>query len=255
MKKPPDTTPDSAISSIGAGQALRRLAEDRLRARELNPQPAIPDSQLEARLLHELQVHQIELEVQTEELQQACGRTAELLVQYTELYDFAPVGYLTLDREGAIRQANLTCARMLGVERSLLLNRQFDRFVAEVDRRAFIDLLDRVFASDGKECCEATLLREGSLPLVVHIGGARSEDGRECRLALLDITTRKQGEEELRKQLAELHRWQNVTLGREDRVRELKREVNECCRRAGESIRYPSQEDGLADVGTGAPQS
>jgi len=94
-----------------AGQALRRIAEERLREKqtrqksEVSGQQATEDA---ARLVHELQVHQIELEMQNEELQQARATADALLAQYTDLYDFAPTGYLTLDRQGAIRQLNLT---------------------------------------------------------------------------------------------------------------------------------------------------
>ena len=127
--------------------ALRRRAEERLQTRERTP----PSAQ---RLVHELQVHQIELEMQNEELrrarsqveallaqqlQQARAKADALLAQYTDLYDFAPAGYLTLDPEGAIRQLNLSGARLRGLERSRLLKRRFGLFVAEGDRRAFGD--------------------------------------------------------------------------------------------------------------------
>jgi PAS domain-containing protein len=87
------------------------------------------------------------------------------------LYDFAPAGYLTLDREGAIRQVNLAGASLLGDERSRLVNRRFGLFVAEGGRRTFSDFLQKVFASQAKECCEVTLPQEGSQPVVVQIEG------------------------------------------------------------------------------------
>jgi len=81
----------------------------------------------------------------------------------------------------------------------------------------------------------------------VHLSATvfKAADGATiCRVAASDITEQKSAEEKVKIQLDELRRWEEVTLGREDRVQELKREVNELCRQAGESIRYPSQEEG-----------
>jgi PAS domain S-box-containing protein len=195
--KEKQSKPADAVPSTSSEQELRRLAEERLKARESIPQSAIRNPQSEARLVHELQVHQIELEMQNEELQQARAQAETLLAQYTDLYDFAPAGYLTLDREGAIRQVNLNSARLLGTERSRLVNRRFGLFVAEGDRRAFSDFLEKVFASEAKENCEVTLPQEGSQPLVVRIEGTRSADEQECRAVVVDITARKQAEKEI----------------------------------------------------------
>ncbi|MGD0259483.1 MAG: PAS domain S-box protein [Verrucomicrobiota bacterium] len=186
------------VSPGGCDAELRRRAEERLSPREQTPQSAIRNPQSEQRLVHELQVHQIELEMQNEELRQARAQAGALMARYVNLYDFAPTGYLTLDREGAMRQLNLNGARLLGVERSRLLNRRFGLFVAEGDRRAFSDFLERVFASQTKECCEVTLSQAGPHPLFVRIEGTRSGDGQECLAVVLDITERKRAEAALR---------------------------------------------------------
>lgn len=191
---------------------LRRRAEERLK-RQM-PEGRGQSTEVETlRLVHELQVHQIELEMQNEELQQARAQVETLLgeqlqrahaqvevllAQYTDLYDFAPTGYLTLDLDGAIRQVNLTGARLLGVERSRLVNRRFGLFVAEADRRTFSDFLQKVFAGQAKESCEVMLPQEGSQPLVVYIEGTRCADGQECRAAMLDVTDHKRAEEAYR---------------------------------------------------------
>jgi PAS domain S-box-containing protein len=135
-----------------------------------------------------------ELETQNEELKRSRAMADALLAQYTELYDFTPAGYLTLDREGAIRQLNFGCARLLGFERSLLENRHFSQFIAESDRRVFSGFLDRVFASGAQESCEVSLTQEGSPPLAVQIEGKLSADGKACRAAMLDITELKRSE-------------------------------------------------------------
>ena len=171
----------AAGSPGGSDAELRRRAEEGFQTRERTPQSAIrnpqsaPDTQ---RLVHELQVHQIELEMQNEELRQARAQLCAHVAQYIDLFEFAPTGYLTLDREGVIRQANLAAARLFGVERSLLLKRRIGLFVAEGDRGAFSDFLQRVFAEQAKACCGVTLPHAGHHPLSVRIEGTRSADGQ-----------------------------------------------------------------------------
>jgi hypothetical protein len=116
MKKDKHTSTEAA--------ELRRRAEARLRTAATKGAPARTDAETQ-RLVHELQVHQIELEMQNEELRESRAEVEAGLERCTELYDFAPVGYLTLGRDGAIRQVNLTGARMLGVERARLPGRRF----------------------------------------------------------------------------------------------------------------------------------
>jgi two-component system, cell cycle sensor histidine kinase and response regulator CckA len=172
---------------------LRRRAEVRLRKQ----QPETGQAQTEAdtqRLVHELQVHQIELEMQNEELQKARGEMEAALEKYSDLYDFAPVGYLTLDREGTIRGSNLASASLLGTARSWLVNRRFGLCVAAADRPAFDAFLMRVFESQAKELCEVTLLNEGRPPVEVRIEAVAAASGRECRAVLEDITERKRAE-------------------------------------------------------------
>jgi PAS domain S-box-containing protein len=183
--------------------ALRRRAEERLKRQR--PEGGEPRTEVEtARLVHELQVHQIELDMQNEELKTSRTKVAAGLALYSDLYDFAPTGYLTLDPEGAIRLVNLTGARLLGVERSRLVNRRFGQFVAEGDRRAFRDFLEQVFASQAKENCEVTLPQAGRPPLFVRLEGTRSEDGQECRAVVVDLTGRKRTEELLKVSFKEI---------------------------------------------------
>jgi len=182
---------------------LRRKAEEQLRKQKT---PRVrPGTEQDARsLLHELQVHQIELEMQNEELKQARVAVEAALEQYTNLYDFAPVGYFTLGRDGAIRQANLTGASLLGVERSGLVKRRFELLVAEENRPDFDAFLKRVFQGSARESCVVILSREGNDPPVVQIAGAACENGQECRIAVVDISRRKNLEDTL-KLLLHLH--------------------------------------------------
>ena len=137
--------------------------------------------------------------MQNEELHQSRAEVEAGLERYTELYDFAPVGYLTLGREGAIRQVNLTGARLLGVDRARLPGRRFGVFLGAPDRAGFQAFLEKVFASQDKEVCEVALLKEGKRPLSVHITTTVSQDGKECRVMIEGITERKQAEAETRR--------------------------------------------------------
>ena len=118
------------------------------------------------------------------------------LEKYSDLYDFAPVGYLTLDREGTIREANLTSASLLGIERSRLVKRRFGLYVSAADLPAFTAFLTKVFESKAREFCEVTLLKEGKPPVEVRIEAAVAASGRECRAVLEDITEHKRAEED-----------------------------------------------------------
>src|SRR6266581_71012 len=142
---------------------LRRHAEARLRDRKgqrskAGDQKSGADS---VRMLHELEVHQIELETQNVELQHAREVLEATLEKYTDLYDFAPAGYLTLDPGGEIREANLAGATLLGIERSALVNRRFGFFVSLEDRSVFGAFLQKAFASKVRQGCEVTLKMEG----------------------------------------------------------------------------------------------
>ncbi|MCK7491406.1 MAG: hypothetical protein MZW92_06610 [Comamonadaceae bacterium] len=89
-------------------------------------------------LVHELGTHQIELEMQNEELRRAQEALESSRSRYVDLYDFAPVGYFTFDGNGLIREVNLTGARLLGIERVLLLDKPFAGFIADAaDRKSF----------------------------------------------------------------------------------------------------------------------
>jgi len=134
MKKGRSTSADAA--------ELRRRAEERLRASRTDA--GAPTEAEVRRLLSELQVHQIELELQNEELRQSRAEVEAGLERYTELYDFAPVGYVTLGRDGSIRQMNLAGASMLGAERARLSGRRFRDFVHEADRGGFQAFLENV---------------------------------------------------------------------------------------------------------------
>lgn len=179
---------------------LRRRAEKHLSTQRAEENVSRADDE-NRRLLHELQVHQIELEMQNAELRQARDEVEKALDEYTDLYDFAPIGYLTLDRDGTICGANLTFASLVGVERSRLRGRHFGRFVTVEARSSFTAFLEKIFTSQGKEVCELTLLKGGTRPHFVLIEAVATASGQECRAAIIDISARRQ----LQMELATLH--------------------------------------------------
>jgi PAS domain S-box-containing protein len=186
--------------TLSQAAELRRRAEERLREKQRSQRSKVGDqsaAEETQRLLHELQVHQIELEIQNEELQHTRAEVEATLGQYIDLYDFAPVGYFTLDRDGTIGQVNLTGARLLGVERSGLVNRRFGLLVSADSRTAFNAFLKKVFDSQAKETCELALREEANDPLWGHIEAAATQDGQACRAAVVDITERKRAEAEV----------------------------------------------------------
>ena len=196
-----DTTGSLQADSLrlSSGQALRRQAEAKLIERKKKA-AALPAPETDTqRFVHELEVHQIELEMQNEELLQSHAQVEAGLRQYTDLYDFVPVGYFTLALDGAIHQINLAGANLLGAERGALIKRRFGVFVSARSRTTFSAFLEKVFSTSGsKETCEIALQEDGSAPLWVHIE-AMTEDGQRktCRAAVVDITERKQAEEHL----------------------------------------------------------
>ncbi|MBI5081477.1 MAG: PAS domain S-box protein, partial [Chloroflexi bacterium] len=200
MRKKPTPTPATADPSIrfASGQALRRQAEAKLSARQKKTKASPPKKVDTPRLVHELQVHQIELEMQNEELAHSRAETESLLRQYSDLYDFAPIGYFTLARDDVIRQANLTGARLLGVERGALIKRRFGLFVSPQSRSTYNAFLEKVSKSGRQENCEIALLKNGSESIWAHIEATCSDDGQECHVVVIDITERKRAEEEYR---------------------------------------------------------
>jgi PAS domain S-box-containing protein len=177
---------------------LRLRAEERLGGKTATAHPQGTEDEL-LKLHHELQVHQIELEMQNEELRKTRDELEASLEQYTDLYDFAPVGYFTLDRTGTISRVNLTGAGLVGVERSLLVGRPFVCIVSVEARPAFAEFLGKVFTSPVKEECEVALLKKQNDLRYVEVEGVAAPSGQECRIALIDITERKRVQVALRK--------------------------------------------------------
>ena len=160
------------------------------------------------RLLHELQVHQIELEQQNQELLQLRDEVEAGLARYMDLYDFAPVGYLTLRPNGEILQLNLAAASLLGTQRAQAIGARFGAFIRPADRRMFAEFLPRAFGSSAQQTCVVTL--DGAQGATVQLQTSSSESAETCRVAMLDISQRIRDEAEREHLAAQLRESQKM---------------------------------------------
>ena len=181
----------------------RKKAEEILEERGLSSEPGRTFSDDQA-LIHELQVHQIELEMQNEELKRARDETEKLQVKYEELYDFAPVGYFTVDEDGTICEANLTGCRLLGHERQDVTGRRFQTFLPAKSIPEFTGFCRNILETGGTQAGELFLPKDGDTRIYVQISGTElqnsTEGKRKIRMAVSDITERKRLEEALLKE-------------------------------------------------------
>ena len=160
----------------------------------------IPPTEIQ-KLVHELQIHQVELDIQNEELRRAQGEAEAAGVKYADLFDFAPIGYFIFNRQGVILDANLTGARLLGVERGSLLRTPFSFQVLPACQPEFIAHLQRVFTTRARQSCTLQLATQAGPVLQVAMESMAVEGPAsgptQCRSAFIDITARKQAEEEI----------------------------------------------------------
>ena len=189
-----------------SGTELRQLKALRHRAEALlheKPQALsdIPPEDMQ-QLIHELQVHQIELEMQNEELRRTQSKLAEARDKYFDLYEFAPVGYFTLDKNALVAEANLTGANLLVVDRRSLINSSFTRFIAPDFQDNFYFHRRQVVETATKQTCELKLLKNDGIEfygLMESIAVPDAEGNfKQFRTAITDITQRKRAEDALR---------------------------------------------------------
>jgi len=182
--------------NLSTSVEMRRKAEELLQVKTAK-RPSPRTNEDTQRLVHELEVHQIELEMQNEELRQVIAERDAILEKYQELYDSAPAGYFNLDHAGIINEVNQTGAAFLRVERSVLINNRLDAFISDETRPAFHDFLDKVFAHDTKKTCEVLFVKQDHSPLFVQIEAIASETRKSCSAVVIDITERKWSEKKL----------------------------------------------------------
>ncbi|MEI8005000.1 MAG: PAS domain S-box protein [Bacteroidota bacterium] len=184
-----DTNPDS--------QYLRQQAEERLKEKSSNAIARFSEVETQ-KLIAELEVRQIELELQKVELRHAWAMAEVASDKFTKLYNFSPTGYFSLSKEGSITELNHSAAQLLGTERFHLKGAQFSFFVSDDTRPVFIHFLDAVCKSRAKETCELTLLTQANPAVFVQLTGIAVTSGEDCLVSLIDITERKRLESALR---------------------------------------------------------
>ncbi|HEY3278585.1 MAG TPA: ATP-binding protein [Syntrophorhabdaceae bacterium] len=182
-------------------RGLRQKAEQCLSGKQSNERSGDP-----AALIHELEVHEIELEMQNDELQKSHLEVEASREKYFELYDLAPVGYLSLDEEGLILELNLTAAGLLGIERGYLVNEPFSRFIRPEFQDPFYLHRRKVLESSARQTCELALEKHDGTVFYAQLDSIRVEaDGLGImRTALTDITERTRMEQALQKAHDEL---------------------------------------------------
>ena len=177
---------------------LRRKAEEISRKNEAcSPESLATDSVEEPSwIVHELRVHQIELEMQNEELRRTHAELEEERQQYLDLYDFAPVGYCTLSEQGQIAATNLTATAMLGITRDNLIGQQIISFICDDDQRTFAREMKKLFATKAAQSCELRMKNTDGVQFWACLEFVLNprNDFPVCRVVISDITDRKKAE-------------------------------------------------------------
>jgi len=223
---------------------LRKQAEKAVLQSEAGSHTDLSHEDLQ-KVVHELSVHQFELEMQNEEMRRIQSELAVAKDRYIDLYDFTPLSYFTVSETWLIVEANLTTAAMLGVARGELIKTSFNHFIFKDDQDVLYRFRNEVAETDSLKEVELRIVKHDGTLFWASLAASRAIEDRRAhvlRIMLSDISARKRTETEVTQQLAELKRWHGVTLGREGRITELKREVNALYRRLGEKDKYESVE-------------
>jgi PAS domain S-box-containing protein len=192
---------------INNDDELRRRAQEQALKNGLAQENIDALSQEDTRhLLHDLRVHQIELEMQNEELRRAQVELEDSRSRYFDLYDLAPVGYCTLNDKGLILEANLTSAAMLGVVRSALIKQPLSSFIHNEDQEIYYLHRKLLFETGSPQVCELRMLRHDGTTFWARLeaAAAKDTDGTPmCRAIMSDITKHRHAEDRIKNLLAE----------------------------------------------------
>ncbi len=191
-------------------EELRRLAEETLKKKSDDYYKLSGKSPEDiASLIHELQVHQIELEMQNEELHRIQEELQNTCDKYSHLYDFAPVGYLTISEKGMILEANLTCAEMLGIERQMLLGMPFSRFIKKDDQDIFYLNRVKLIETESKQIFELRIIKKDGKQFYAQLESIATHiaDNNQIhfRTAISDISERREARDMLDRKVSELN--------------------------------------------------
>ncbi len=175
-----------------SGELLRKQAEAKFNAQEVDLSKVMSRDDT-WRLMHELKVHQIELEMQNEELLKSEAELEEAWARYFDLYDLAPAGYMTVNESGTILDVNLTLAGYLGVTKMDMKDKFFGSFLSPEETDTWHLFQKRLFETCEPQSCELRLLRVGAQPFWVRINAVFVIDAQNrpvCRAVVVDISER-----------------------------------------------------------------
>lgn len=167
---------------------LRKQAEKILQQKKKDALQDDVDEADAKKLLHELQVHQIELEMQNEELLSAYETAEAALKKFTLVFDQAPMGFITLEEDGTIADLNFAAAEMLGERRFSLLGSNFKLYVSDESKITFSDFFKKAYASHQKEACKIQLIKDSGSARQTYMEGIVIENDNNCMLSLVDVT-------------------------------------------------------------------
>jgi len=239
--------------SIDNDKVLRRLAEARLASHPKRSKPREADIES---LIHEFQVHQAELEIQNEELRDSRTIIENANKRYSDLYDFAPVGYFTMGKEGRILEVNLTAAELLGLEKRYLIGKPFNVFVHPEDQDVYF--LHRGSLGKGAaQTCEIRLVKKSAIvfhaQLVSKPLDGNAGDDEEFLISVIDITMRKFAEEKLVRQNEKIEtdrqEWESSVMDLNQRLFVSNRELESLGHTLSHDLRGPLQSlKGFCDI-------
>lgn len=170
-----------------ASSKLRRKAEELLKSKTVtSPSPFFETA--DTKLIRELELHQIELALQNEELMLSQSEVKLASEKYIDLYDSVPTGYFTLSINGDILEVNFSGAAMLGKERPLLLNNEFQEFLTGDTKPIFLRFVAKVFKTRVKQSCEVSISTYGNELIYAYLTAVADENGRNCHVTAVDIT-------------------------------------------------------------------
>lgn len=231
----------SAEDALLLRQKAEKMLEDKTKAKAIRIRKARKLSLNEGdiqKLLHELDVHQIELEMQNDELQKARNASKKTSDKYSEVYEFAHTGYFTLSKEGVISELNLTGAKMLGLERANLVGKNFIQYVTLDTKFFFNEFISKLFTSKVKEKSEIRLIVKSDQAKSVLLEGIVSEDEQKCLVTVIDVTKNKRVEQILKLKVDELNLFDKLMERSENQIHALKEEINYLLVKLGEKEKF-----------------
>ncbi len=185
-------------TSKSASEILRKKAEAIHKSKPFNDEAPLSEIECQ-KLIHEIRVNQINFDHLNKELDHVRKEAQLADEKYTDIYDFAPVGFITLSKPGKIIEINLFGSQLLGNERKHLINRQFGYFVSDETKQIYKRFLENVYKGSAKETCEVDLETNNGISTIVQLTGILKGNGEQCLITVIDLTKEKNALKENKK--------------------------------------------------------